>query len=63
MSTPIYNIDADEQGDWNNELNALKESGTMNMFGAVRWLEEEFELPRAYAEQVFNTWTKSLCRR
>jgi len=53
-------IDPEEQLEWNRELDALREGGTMNMYGAPRWLMENFEMSKAGAEQVFLNWTKTI---
>ena len=66
MSKPILKqprvfieIDDEEQEMWNGELNALRESGDMNMFGAVRWLLENFEMSKNGANQIFYNWTRT----
>ena len=52
-------IDEDEQMFWNNELNALRESGEMNMFGAVQWLLDSWEdVSENGAKQIFYNWTR-----
>ena len=40
------------------DLNLLRESGTMNMFGAPRWLRDNYELSREEASYVFKQWTE-----
>jgi hypothetical protein len=40
-------------------LNELRESGTMNMFGAPKWLQENFDLSKTEAREVFMAWTES----
>ena len=41
-------------------LNELRESGTINMFGAAPFLEDEFpELNRQEAKEVFYEWMES----
>ena len=52
-------IDDDEQEMWNGELNALRESGTMNMFGAVGYLVDNYGLERSDASRIFTEWTKT----
>jgi len=37
-------------------LDALRESGQMNMFGAPRYLTEEFGLEKNKARAVFKAW-------
>ena len=46
-----------EQDKWNAILDTLRESGTMNMFGAPRWLNEEFGIPMHQAKEIFTAWT------
>ena len=50
-------ITKENQDKYNMVLEAIRESGAMNMFGAPRWLEEEYRLSRADARQVFENWT------
>tara|TARA_R110000868_G_scaffold85896_4_gene241300 strand:- start:1574 stop:1981 length:408 start_codon:yes stop_codon:yes gene_type:complete len=40
-------------------LDKLRESGTINMFGAPRVLEESFGLSKKEARNVFQAWTKA----
>ena len=44
-------------------LDALRESGTMNMYGAPRWLQDEFQLERDKAIEIFELWTQDCERR
>lgn len=46
-----------EQEQWNDILDTLRESGAMNMFGAPRWLNEEFGIPIHQAKEIFLAWT------
>ena len=46
-----------EQEQWNDILDTLRESGAMNMFGAPRWLNEEFGIPMHQAKEIFTAWT------
>ena len=46
-----------EQDKWNAILDTLRESGAMNMFGAPRWLNEEFGIPIHQAKEIFMAWT------
>ena len=39
-------------------LETLRESGRMNMFGAPRWLRENWGLSRADAKMVFINWSE-----
>ena len=47
----------------NNEffeiLNDLRESGQINMFGAPKWLQENFDLSKNEARVVFTAWTET----
>lgn len=40
-------------------LDALRESGTVNMFGASMYIENEFRLTRQVAKAILNYWMKS----
>ena len=40
-------------------LQALRESGTMNMFEAPRWLQKEMDLTREQAVETFKAWTQT----
>ena len=44
-------------------LDTLRESGTMNMYGAPRWLQDEFQLERDKAIEIFELWTQDVERR
>ena len=44
-------------------LDTLRESGTMNMYGAPRWLQDEFQLERDKAIEIFELWTQDCERR
>ena len=46
-----------EQDKWNAILDTLRESGAMNMFGAPRYLNEEFGIPRHQAKEIFMAWS------
>jgi len=39
-------------------LDALQESGRMNMFGAPKWLQDSFGFNKEQAMTVFTAWTK-----
>ena len=41
-------------------LTELRDSGTMNMMGAPRELQNEFGLNKADARDVFSKWCESL---
>ena len=43
--------------EWFAILDDLRESGVMNMFGAPRWLNEEFGIPMHQAKEIFTAWT------
>jgi len=42
------------------ELNYLRQSGEMNMYGAPRWLRDNYDLNRDEAQHVFDKWTKQI---
>ena len=39
-------------------LDDLRESGEINMFGAPRWLQDNFGLSKQVALDVFTKWTE-----
>ena len=39
-------------------LDELRESGTINMMGAPRELQYEFDIDKAEARKIFGLWTK-----
>ena len=41
-------------------LTDLRDGGSMNMFGAPRWLRDNYGLSREEATKVFGAWTKYL---
>jgi len=45
------------QAEWNKVLTAIRDSGIMNMWGAPRYLEEEYGISRKKAKEVFFAWT------
>jgi len=47
-----------EPAEWFPELDALQESGRMNMFGAPKWLQDSFGFNKEQAMTVFTAWTK-----
>ena len=40
-------------------LNALRESGTTNMFGAGDYLMDTFDLQKAEARKILSNWMKN----
>ena len=48
---------------WNQILNDLRESGEINMFGAPRWLMDNYGLEKSEANEIFTTWTKTFEER
>ena len=40
-------------------LDNIRESGKMNMFGAPKWLEENMDLTKEQAKQVFMAWSET----
>ena len=47
------------QSEWNKFLDDLRESGQMNMFGAVGYIERVFSMPRSIAKNIFYQWTET----
>ena len=47
-----------EPAEWFPELDALQESGEMNMFGAPRWLQDTFGFSKEQAQTIFKAWTE-----
>jgi len=45
-----------DHSEWFPILVELRDSGNMNMWGAPRWLEEEYDLPKEKAGQIFFQW-------
>ncbi len=58
MSNKTFQHLEDDLSFFFEELNLLRESGSMNMFGATRWLRDNHELSKAESSYVFNEWTK-----
>ena len=52
-------ITTKEQESFNDILNELRESGSMNMFGAPRWLADRYEISRSKAKTIFANWAKT----
>lgn len=50
-------IEPDELNAMHGILDDLRESGSINMFGAPRWLQDNCELTREEAMHVFKTWS------
>ena len=44
--------------EWFEILDELRESGAMNMFGAPRYLHENYKISLQNARDVFFKWTK-----
>jgi hypothetical protein len=47
-----------EPAEWFPELDALQASGSMNMFGAPRWLQEHLNFSKDQSMIVFDAWCK-----
>lgn len=43
-------------------LESLKDSGVTNMFGAARYLQDEFDLDRYEARDILVEWMESYSR-
>ena len=48
---------------WNQILDDLRESGEINMFGAPRWLMDNYGLEKSEANEIFTAWTKTFEER
>tara|TARA_B100000470_G_C19666022_1_gene335379 strand:- start:168 stop:350 length:183 start_codon:yes stop_codon:yes gene_type:complete len=44
--------------EWFPKLDSLQASGAINMFGAPRWLQDNYGLDRTQALSIFNAWVK-----
>ena len=40
-------------------LDRLRESGLINMFGAPKWLEDNYDLSKEEARKIFMEWIKN----
>jgi|TARA_R100001082_G_C4280240_1_gene123573 hypothetical protein len=49
----------ENQSQWNKLLDDLRDSGEMNMFGAVGYLVDNYGLERSDASRIFTEWTKT----
>jgi len=47
-----------EEEEWFPELDALQESGQINMFGAPTWLQDNYGFNRVQALAIFHAWVK-----
>ena len=53
-------IDTNELNEWYQELTALRDSGEINMFGAPRWLQDNFDMSKSTAQAIFKSWSENL---
>jgi len=53
-------MELEDAKDFFEELNELRAEGSMNMFGAPRWLRDNHGLSKTEAVDVFNKWTASI---
>ena len=53
-------IDTNELNEWYQELTALRDSGEINMFGAPRWLQDNFDMSKLKAQAIFKAWVDNL---
>lgn len=44
-------------------LDALRESGQINMFGATPYLAEEFDLSKEEAKKIWTEWARTFGER
>ena len=56
MTTEMKKVNTQEHTEFLDELRA---SGATNMFGAGKWLQEEFGLEKGEARQILATWMKN----
>jgi hypothetical protein len=58
MATDIYSIDdyINRRAMYFTFLDDLRESGETNMFGAIPYLQEEFNINRETAQEVLVSW-------
>ena len=42
------------------ELNDIKKSGEMNMFGAPKWLRDNYDLSKDESDHVFKLWSEGV---
>ena len=50
-------MELEDAKDFFEELTDLRDEGSMNMFGAPRWLRDNYGLSKAEAKDVFKKWT------
>ena len=50
-------MDTNELQEWFEELNALRDSGEINMFGAPAWLQDVHGVNRSESRAIFKAWT------
>ena len=55
----IREFESIPQSEWNKFLDDLRDSGEMNMFGAVGYIERVFIMPRSIAKNIFYQWTET----
>jgi hypothetical protein len=51
-------MDMKEREHYYDVLDAIRESGIMNMFGAPRYLMDEYGIDHTLATQIFTEWTQ-----
>ena len=52
-------ITAIDNSEYFHILDAIRESGKMNMYGAPSWLVENCDLTKDQAKEVFTAWIKT----
>lgn len=55
--------DKNEYGEYFEYLDALRESGITNMFGATPYVMDEFGLDKASANRVLSEWMRTFSER
>ena len=53
-------ITTDELNEWYQELSALRDSGEINMFGAPRLLQDNFDMAKSTSQAIFKSWSENL---
>lgn len=62
MNAP-YEYTSDEERQYFLFLDALRESGVTNMFGAGPYLADHFDLSRSEANEVLGKWMTTFTQR
>ena len=60
MSVNIMEHLEDDMSIFFEELNYIKKSGEMNMFGASKWLRDNYDLSKDESNHVFKLWSEGV---